>query len=177
MQAADERARHRTDHLERNGGCDRHWRCVLERPRLRRLARPGAKANLDRRPHHPRQDIKARQSLSARAVRSSSLGGAGQDWAEALAALWARDLDRGAQQAPASRRAGDRAREQARPARCRTCCLRANRNSRPLRYLTSWLNPTPHAIAVYASQPLSPVARHGLDALVEPMPISAEVLD
>src|SRR5262249_37253699 len=24
----------------------------------------------------------------------------------------------------------------------------------------SWLNPTPHAIAVYASQPLSPVATH-----------------
>jgi hypothetical protein len=29
-------------------------------------------------------------------------------------------------------------------------------------YDLSWLNPTPHAIAVYASQPLSPVATHHL---------------
>src|SRR3974377_1339475 len=30
-------------------------------------------------------------------------------------------------------------------------------------YYLSWLNPTPHAIAVYASQPLSPVAtQHSL---------------
>jgi hypothetical protein len=42
---------------------------------------------------------------------------------------------------------------------CRTCCLRANRNSRPPAISDlSWLNPTPHAIAVYASQPLSPVS-------------------
>jgi len=35
--------------------------------------------------------------------------------------------------------------------RCRTCCLRASKNSRPLRCYLSWLNPTPHATAVYAS--------------------------
>jgi transposase len=75
------------------------------------------KTNLDRRPHHPRQDIETRQSLPARAVRPGGLGGAGQDRAKALAALWARDLDRGSQEAPASQRVGDRTRQQARPYR------------------------------------------------------------
>ena len=50
LRAADERAWHRADHLQRDGGRDRHWRSVLQRPRLRRLAwvsfrdrcRPGA---------------------------------------------------------------------------------------------------------------------------------------
>src|SRR5439155_10272690 len=48
--------------------------------------------------------------------------------------------------------------------RCRTCCLRANqRLSAPAISDLSWLNPTPHAIAVYASRPLSPVAtQHSL---------------
>ena len=32
LQAAGERSRHRTDHLERYGGRDRHRRCVLQRP-------------------------------------------------------------------------------------------------------------------------------------------------
>src|SRR6185369_10318142 len=43
-------------------------------------------------------------------------------------------------------------------------CLRANENPRPLRCLIfHGSNPTPHAIAVYASQPLSPVAtQHSL---------------
>ena len=52
LQAAGERSRHRTDHLERYGGRDRHRRCVLQRPRLRRLAGPRAQADLDWRPHH-----------------------------------------------------------------------------------------------------------------------------
>ena len=39
LQAAGERSRHRTDHLERHGGRDRHRRCLLKRSRLRRLAR------------------------------------------------------------------------------------------------------------------------------------------
>ena len=38
LQAAGERSRHRTDHLERYGGRDRYRRRVLQRPRLRRLA-------------------------------------------------------------------------------------------------------------------------------------------
>src|SRR5215468_196825 len=52
----------------------------------------------------------------------------------------------------------------------RTCCLRANENSRPLRCLIfrtryqadAWLNPTPHAIAVYLdSEPGSRVTGAG----------------
>src|SRR5215471_18519035 len=102
MPAINDGARRRTDHLECDGGRDRQRGCVRQRPRLRGLAWPGAEANLDGRSHDPRQDIKAWQSLSARPVRSGGLGGAGQDRAKALVALWARDLDRGGQQAPAS---------------------------------------------------------------------------
>jgi transposase len=47
--------------------------------RLRRLARTGAQANLDRRPHHPRSYIAERQPLSAGSVRAGGLGRAGQD--------------------------------------------------------------------------------------------------
>jgi hypothetical protein len=47
--------------------------------------------------------------------------------------------------------------------RCRTCCLRANRNSRPVRYRSFEAQPHTHAIAVYASRPLSPVVtQHSL---------------
>src|SRR5277367_6050038 len=49
MRAADERPRHRTDHLQRHGGRDRDRRCVLQRPRLRRMAGPSPQADLDRR--------------------------------------------------------------------------------------------------------------------------------
>jgi hypothetical protein len=38
----------RADHLERDGGRDRRWRCVLERSRLRRMARARAEAAIDR---------------------------------------------------------------------------------------------------------------------------------
>ena len=40
----------------------RNWdrRCVLQRPRLRGVARPRAKTDVDRRSHHPWQDIEAR---------------------------------------------------------------------------------------------------------------------
>ena len=58
LRAADERARHRPDHLQRDGGRDRHWRWVLQRPRLCRLAGARPQADLDRGPHHPGQDIK-----------------------------------------------------------------------------------------------------------------------
>jgi transposase len=87
--------------LERDGGCDRHRRRVLQRPRLRRLARAGPEANLDRRPDDPWQHIKARQSLSARPVRSGSLGRAGQARAQAVGTLWAQILDRGGEEATA----------------------------------------------------------------------------
>src|SRR5438552_3990124 len=36
-----------SDHRESDGGRDRQRRCVLERPRLRRLAWTGAETNLD----------------------------------------------------------------------------------------------------------------------------------
>jgi transposase len=52
--------RHRPHHLQCDGGGDRRRGCVLQGPRLRRLARPRSQANLDRGPHHPRQDIEAR---------------------------------------------------------------------------------------------------------------------
>ena len=48
LRAADERAWHRPDHLQRDGGRDRHWRCVLQRPRLCCLARARPEADLDR---------------------------------------------------------------------------------------------------------------------------------
>jgi transposase len=62
LRATDDGPGHRPDHLERDGGRDRHRRCILERPRLRRLARAGAETAIDRRPHDPRQHIEARQS-------------------------------------------------------------------------------------------------------------------
>jgi hypothetical protein len=74
MRAADERPRYRTDHLQRHGGRDRDRRCVLQRPRLRRMAGPSPQADLDRRPYHPRQDIEAWQSLPACSVRAGGMG-------------------------------------------------------------------------------------------------------
>ena len=76
--------------------------------------------------------ISKRGNRYLRAVRSGGLGGAGQDRAEALASLWARDLDRGGQEAPASQRAGDCARQQARPHRLggssQGACLRVRQD-------------------------------------------------
>ena len=110
LQAAGERSRHRTDHLERYGGRDRHRRCVLQRPRLRRLAGPRAQADLDWRPHHPRQDIEAGQPLPARSIRASSVGRA--DQATELGASRAQALDRGRQEAAAPQCSCDRACQQ-----------------------------------------------------------------
>ena len=53
----DERAGRRTDHLVRRGGGDRHRGRVQAGAGLRRLARAGAEAGIDRRPHHPGQDL------------------------------------------------------------------------------------------------------------------------
>jgi len=80
-----------------------------------RLARTGSQADLDRRPHDPRQDIETGQSLPARPVRPGSLGRAGE--AEVLGSLRAQTLDRSGQAAAASQRAGDRSRQQAGPHR------------------------------------------------------------
>ena len=73
LQTADDGPRRRADHLERDGCRNRRWRCVLQRPRLRRLAGARPEANLDGRPHDPRQDIQARKSLPARPVRTGGL--------------------------------------------------------------------------------------------------------
>src|SRR6202163_4264167 len=62
MFSTDDGAWHPADHFQRPGGRDRHWRRILQRPRLRRLARTGAQADLDGRPHDPRQNLEARQS-------------------------------------------------------------------------------------------------------------------
>jgi hypothetical protein len=51
----DERSRYRADHLERDGRRHRHWRRLLERARLCRLARHRAATDLDRRSDNPRQ--------------------------------------------------------------------------------------------------------------------------
>jgi hypothetical protein len=59
-----------------------------------RLAGARSETNLNRGPHDPRQDIEARQSLSARPVRAGRLGCT--DQAEELGASWAQALDRGA---------------------------------------------------------------------------------
>ena len=48
LRAADERARHWADHLQRDGGRDRRWRRVQQRPRLRRLAGARAETDVDR---------------------------------------------------------------------------------------------------------------------------------
>src|SRR6266567_6973987 len=69
---------YRADHLQRDGSGNRHRRCVLQRPRLRRLAGPCPQADIDRGPHHPRQDIETRQPLLAGSVRAGGMGGADQ---------------------------------------------------------------------------------------------------
>ncbi len=101
LRATDDGARHWPDHLERDGSRDQQRRRVFQGPRLRGLARTGAETDVDRRPHHPRQHIQARQSLSAHAVRSGRLGRVGQSWARGVGALRAQIVDRGGEAAPA----------------------------------------------------------------------------
>ncbi len=74
-----------------------------------------AQADLDGRPHDPRQNLEARQSLPARSVRAGGVRCAGQD--KELGKLWAQVLDRSRQKAVAPQRARDRARQQACPHR------------------------------------------------------------
>ena len=115
MFAPDDGAWHRSDHFERHGCGDRHWRRILQRPRLRRLAWTGAQADLDGRPDDPWQNLQAWQSLLARSVRAGGMGCAGQD--KGLGTLRAQILDRSRQEAVAPQRAGDRARQQTCPHR------------------------------------------------------------
>jgi transposase len=117
LRATDERARHRPAHLDCDRGGDRHRRSIFERPRLRRLARTGAKTDVDWRPNDPRQHIEARQSVSTHAVCSGRLGRVGQGRAQAMGTLWPQVVDRGSQKTAAPQRAGDCARQQTRPHR------------------------------------------------------------
>ena len=76
---------------------------------------------------NPRQNLAARQSLPACSVCAGGTGCAGQD--QALGTLWAQILDRSRQEAVAPQRAGDRARQQARPYRLGGSSQRAPGNA------------------------------------------------
>ena len=63
---------------QRHGGHDRHWRGLLQRPRLRAPGSDWCPNDLDGSPHDPRQNLEARRSLPARSVRAGGVGCAGQ---------------------------------------------------------------------------------------------------
>ena len=125
-----ERAGCRSHRLERNGGRDRYRRGVLQRARLRRLARHRAEADLDRRSHDPRLDLQARQQIPTQVVRAGRVGRARQ--ADELGAARPQELDRSRQEAAPPQRVGDRARQQAGPHRlggaCQGARLRGDEN-------------------------------------------------
>ena len=77
----------------------------------------GGIAYIPVRPDNPWQHIKARQSLSARPVRSGRLGRAGQARAKAVGTPWAQILDRSGEEATTPQCARHCARQQARPHR------------------------------------------------------------
>ena len=122
MRTPDEHPRHRTDHLQRHGRRDRDWRQLLQGSRLCRMARAGSEANLDRGPHHPRQNIEAGQSLPARPVRAGGMGRSCKSETDQMARPRAQALDRGRQEAAASQRARHRPCQQARAHRVERSC-------------------------------------------------------
>ena len=81
---------------------------VFSKGRDRRLARADAEADLDGRSHDPGQDLEAGKSLSARAVRASSVGRSHQ--ADELGTSRAQVVDRGRKEAVAPQCSGNRAR-------------------------------------------------------------------
>ena len=93
MRTPDEHPRHRTDHLQRHGRRDRDRRQLLQGSRLCRMARAGSEANLDRGPHHPRQNIEAGQSLPARPVRAGGMGRSCKSETDQMARPRAQALD------------------------------------------------------------------------------------
>src|SRR5215475_10941663 len=109
MRTFDERPGYRANHLKRDGGSDwdRGW--LWQWPRLCRMARTGAQANLDRRSHDPRQDIEARQPLPPRPVRTGRMGRSCKGQARSMGGSWAKAMDRSRQEAAAPQRAGGRA--------------------------------------------------------------------
>src|SRR6516164_12598 len=162
MPTTDDGARYRPAHIERDGGGDRYWRCVFERPRLRGLARTGAQTDVDRRPHDPRQHIEAWQSLSTQAVCSGRLGGVGQGQATAVGTLWPQILDRGRQEASAPQRSRDSARQQTRPH-----CLGGSPQRPRLRVRQDQCAPICLILA-----PCSGPSRRGLEMLTEAATLS-----
>ena len=87
---------------------DEQRREFKEKSPRRRCKR--AQADLDWRPHHPRQDIEAGQPLPAPSIRPSSVGRA--DQATELGASRAQALDRGREEAVAPQCSCDRACQQ-----------------------------------------------------------------
>ncbi len=122
MRTADEHPRHRANHLQRDGRCNRDWRWLLQGSRLCRLAWTGPTANLNWGSYDPGQDIEARQSLPACPVRAGSMGRACESEADQMGRPRAQALDRGCQEAVASQRVGDCPCQQARAYRVERSC-------------------------------------------------------
>src|SRR6478672_8912007 len=101
---------------------ERDRRRLLQGSRLCRMARASSEANLDRGPHDPRQNIEAGQSLPARSVRTGSMGRSCKSETDQMARPRAQALDRGRQEAAASRRARHRPCQQARAHRVECSC-------------------------------------------------------
>ena len=101
------------DHLQCRRSGDWHRRWVQAGAGLWRLARAGAQAGVDRRPHHSGQDLEARQHVPADALRAGGThrAGAPAAWGEGGAVA----VDRGRGAAAAPQQAGDRPGQQARP--------------------------------------------------------------
>ena len=95
---------------------------LLQGSRLCRMARVGSEANLDRGPHHPRQNIEAGQSLPARPVRAGGMGRSCKSETDQMARPRAQALDRGRQEAAAPQRARHRPCQQTRAHRVERSC-------------------------------------------------------
>ena len=91
---------------------DRCWRRLHQSPRLCRLVKARPKTDIDRRSDDPRQDVKARQSLSAGSVRAGRMGCL--DQATELGQVRSQVLDRIRSEATTPQCAGDCACQQAR---------------------------------------------------------------
>lgn len=70
LPTAHEHSGCRPDHLQRGGGGDRQWRRLQAGARFRGLAWVNTEAGVDRGPHHPGQDIQARQQIREDTVRA-----------------------------------------------------------------------------------------------------------
>ena len=111
----DGHPRRRRDHRQRHGGGDRNRSRVHQGPRLCRLARVGAEADLNRRSHDTGRPVEAGEPLLADALRGRS---ASSSTAPAsLAGTPLRPLAAGGRGSAASERTGCRPGQQTRPHR------------------------------------------------------------